>query len=114
MGISIVISGLIDPRSSRSPRRSVSSPTRPFSLWAFTGRRPFSPGTGTRQITTMCGHGMVGAENPTKVVMERVKAGKMTPKKGAHLLARSPVPAVCSTPTAANRSSPPVKNRRRA
>ncbi len=35
----------------------------------------------------MCGHGMV-ASKLTKVVMERVKAGKMTPEKGAHLLAQ--------------------------
>jgi hypothetical protein len=39
------------------------------------------------QITTMCGHGMVSAKL-TKTVIEKVKAGKVTPEVGARLLAQ--------------------------
>ena len=85
-GISIVISGLIDEIVQIAKETGLKPHTAFLSLGVH-GKRALLPEDEIQQITTMCGHGMVGARL-TKVVMERVKAGKMTPEKGAHLLAQ--------------------------
>jgi hypothetical protein len=85
-GISIVISGLID-EIVRIAKEIDLKPHTAFLSLGVHGKRSLLPEDEVQQITTMCGHGMVGAKL-TKVVMERVKAGKMTPEKGAHLLAQ--------------------------
>jgi hypothetical protein len=51
------------------------------------GKKELLPMDEVQQITTMCGHGMVSSKL-TKAVIDRVKAGKMTPEKGALLLAQ--------------------------
>jgi hypothetical protein len=85
-GISIVISGLIDEIVKIAEEIDLKPHTAFLSLGVH-GKRSLLPEDEVQQITTMCGHGMV-ASRLTKVVMERVKAGKMTPEKGAHLLAQ--------------------------
>jgi hypothetical protein len=85
-GISIVISGLIDEIVRIAGEIGLKPHTAFLSLGVH-GKKSLLPEDEVQQITTMCGHGMVGARL-TKVVMERVKAGKMTPEKGAHLLAQ--------------------------
>jgi hypothetical protein len=85
-GISIVISGLIDEIVKIAHEIGLKPHTAFLSLGVY-GKRALLPGDEVLQVTTMCGHGMVGSKL-TKVVIERVKAGKMTPEKGAHLLAQ--------------------------
>ncbi|MHB9096416.1 MAG: hypothetical protein ACYC5X_01185 [Syntrophales bacterium] len=85
-GISIVISGLIDEVAKIAKEIDLKPHTAFLSLGVH-GKRALLPADEVQQVTTMCGHGMVSSKL-TKVVMERVKAGKMTPEKGAHLLAQ--------------------------
>jgi len=85
-GISIVISGLID-EIVKIAREIDLKPHTAFLSLGVHGKRSLLPEDEVQQITTMCGHGMVSAKL-TKAVIERVKAGKMTPEKGAHLLAQ--------------------------
>ena len=85
-GISIVISGLIDEIDEIARGLDLKPHTAFLSLGVH-GKKSLLPEDEVQQVTTMCGHGMV-ASKLTKVVMERVKAGKITPEKGAHLLAQ--------------------------
>jgi hypothetical protein len=85
-GISIVVSGLIDEIVAIAGEVGLKPHTAFLSLGVH-GKRALLPEDEVLQVTTMCGHGMV-ASRLTKVVMARVKAGKMTPEKGAHLLAQ--------------------------
>lgn len=85
-GISIVISGLIDEVSRIAAEIGLKPHTAFLSLGVF-GKRSLLPEDEVQQVTTMCGHGMVGSKL-TQVVMDRVRRGKMTPEKGAHLLAQ--------------------------
>jgi len=85
-GISIVISGLID-EIVRIAREIGLRPHTAFLSLGVHGKRSLLPEDEIQQITTMCGHGMVG-HRLAQVVIEKVKAGKMTPEKGADLLAQ--------------------------
>lgn len=85
-GISIVISGLIDEVAKIAGEIGLKPHTAFLSLGVY-GKRSLLPEDEVLQVTTMCGHGMVGSKL-TRVVMDRVKRGKMTPEKGAHLLAQ--------------------------
>ena len=85
-GISIVISGLIDEIVKIAREIDIRPHTAFLSLGVH-GKRALLPEDEVLQVTTMCGHGMVGSKL-TKVVMDRVKRGKMTPEKGSHLLAQ--------------------------
>ena len=85
-GISIVISGLIDEIVQIAKEIGLKPHTAFLSLGVH-GKRSLLPQDEVQQITTMCGHGMVG-HRLTQVVIEKVKAGKMTPEKGADLLAQ--------------------------
>jgi len=85
-GISIVISGLIDEVTKIASEIGIKPHTAFLSLGVH-GKRSLLPEDSVQQVTTMCGHGMVGSKL-TQVVMDRVKTGKMTPEKGAHLLAQ--------------------------
>ncbi len=85
-GISIVISGLID-EIVKIAREIDLKPHTAFLSLGVQGKRALLPEDEVQQITTMCGHGMVSSKL-TMAVMDRVKAGKMTPEKGALLLAQ--------------------------
>jgi hypothetical protein len=85
-GISIVISGLIDEIVQLAKEIDLKPHTAFLSL-GIHGKRALLPEDRVLQITTMCGHGMVSAKL-AEAVVKRVKAGKMTPEAGAHLLAQ--------------------------
>jgi hypothetical protein len=85
-GISIVISGLIDEIVKIAGEVGLTPHTAFLSLGVH-GKRALLLEDEVLQVTTMCGHGMV-ASRLTKAVIKRVKAGKMTPEAGAHLLAQ--------------------------
>lgn len=85
-GISIVISGLIDEVVRIAGDIGLKPHTAFLSLGVH-GKRAALPDDRVLEITTMCGHGQV-ATRLTKAVVERVKAGKMTPEAGSHLLAQ--------------------------
>lgn len=84
-GISIVISGLIEEIVKIAHELGLKPHTAFLSL-GIHGRKAALPEDQVLEMTTMCGHGQV-ATRLTKTVMQRVKAGKMTPEAGAHLLA---------------------------
>jgi len=85
-GISIVVSGLIDEIVQMGKDLDLTPHTAFLSL-GIHGKKALLPEETVLEITTMCGHGMV-ASKLTKVVMEKVKAGKMTPAEGGRLLAQ--------------------------
>jgi hypothetical protein len=85
-GISIVISGLIDEIVQIAKEIDLKPHTAFLSLGVH-GKKALLPEDQILQITTMCGHGMVSAKLADTVI-KRVNAGKMTPEKGAHLLAQ--------------------------
>ena len=80
-GISIVISGLIDEIVQMGKDLDLTPHTAFLSL-GIHGKKALLPEDAVLEITTMCGHGMV-ASKLTKVVMEKVKAGKMTFRQAA-------------------------------
>ncbi len=85
-GISIVVSGLIDEIVKIAKELGLKPHTAFLSL-GIHGKKALLPEDKLLEITTMCGHGMV-ASKLTRMVMDKVKAGKMTPEEGAHLLAQ--------------------------
>ncbi|MBW2148017.1 MAG: hypothetical protein JRG73_06070 [Deltaproteobacteria bacterium] len=85
-GISIVVSGLIDEIVQIAKELGLKPHTAHLSL-GIHGKKALLPDDKVLEVTTMCGHGMV-ASQLTKVVMEKVKAGKMSPEQGAHFLAQ--------------------------
>jgi hypothetical protein len=85
-GISIVVSGLIDEIVKMSKEVGLKPHTAFLSL-GIHGKKALLPEDHILEITTMCGHGMVGSRL-TKVVLEKVKSGKMTPEKAADFLAQ--------------------------
>jgi hypothetical protein len=86
IGISIVVSGLIDDVLKIADEIGLKPHTAFLSL-GIHGKKELLPDTKVLEITTMCGHGLV-ATKLTKSIMEKVKAGKITPKEGARLLAQ--------------------------
>lgn len=85
-GISIVISGLIDEIAGIAKELGLKPHTAFLSL-GIHGKKALLPEDRVLEITTMCGHHQVGTRL-ARTVMERVKAGKMAPRAGAHLLAQ--------------------------
>jgi hypothetical protein len=85
-GISIVVSGLIDEIQGVARELGLTPHTVFLSLGVH-GKRAALPEDRVLQVTTMCGHAQV-ASRLARVVMERVRSGRMTPEKGAHLLAQ--------------------------
>lgn len=85
-GISIVVSGLIDELVAIAKELDLTPHTVFLSLGVH-GKRARLPEERVLEITTMCGHGQV-ATRLTRVMMDRVRAGKMTPEAAAHLLAQ--------------------------
>lgn len=86
IGISIVVSGLIDEVVKIAKEIGLKPHTAFLSL-GIHGKKALLPEEKVIEMTTMCGHGLV-ASRLTRVVMEKVKNGKMTPEKGATLLAQ--------------------------
>jgi len=85
-GISIVVSGLIDEIVAMGKEVGLKPHTAFLSL-GIHGKKSLLPEDKVLEVTTMCGHGQVSTRL-TQAVMDKVKSGKMTPGKGADLLAQ--------------------------
>ena len=85
-GISIVVSGLIEEIKKIAGEVGLKPHTVLLSLGVH-GRKELLPEENVMEITTMCGHGLV-ATHLVEEVAEKVKEGKLTPEKGAKLLAQ--------------------------
>ncbi len=86
LGLSIVVSGLLEPvdrccRQAGTPRHTVE---HSLGIW---GRTETLPGEKVLEVSTMCGHGMV-AFGLVEEMVDRIKAGTTTPKEAALELAR--------------------------
>lgn len=86
IGVSIVVSGLIDEVFGMAKEVGVKPHTVLLSL-GIHGKKELLPDEKVREITTMCGHGLVAAKL-TKSIMKKVKEGKISPEEGARLLAK--------------------------
>ena len=86
MGISVIVSGLIDDIVQMAKEVGLKPHTAFLSL-GIHGNKSLLAEEKVLEITTMCGHGMVSAKLAKKVI-ENVKNGKMNIKEGAHLVAK--------------------------
>jgi hypothetical protein len=86
LGISIVISGLIDEVTKMAKELSLQPHTALLSL-GIHGKVARLPEKPILEMNTMCGHGLV-ASRLTKKIADNVRAGKMTPEDGARTLAQ--------------------------
>ena len=89
-GISVVVSGLIAEVKEIAREAGLRPHTALLSL-GIRGRRALLPEGEILEITTMCGHSLVGA-GLARAVIARVRAGRLTPEEGALLLTR---PCTC-------------------
>lgn len=89
-GISAVVSGLIDEVRGIAHEAGLKPHTALLSL-GIRGKKSLLPGGEVLEITTMCGHSLVGS-GLARAVIARVRSGKLTPEQGALLLAR---PCTC-------------------
>ncbi len=90
IGISIVVSGLIDDVVKITREVGLKPHTVNLSLGVW-GRTELLPGPETLEITTMCGHGLVAANLVKKAVAE-VKDGRKTPEEAARMVGQ---PCIC-------------------
>lgn len=90
LGISIVVSGLIDEVVDIAHSVDLKPHTATLSLGIY-GKKAKLPKDETLKIITMCGHSLVGAQL-VESTFEKVKAGKLTPEAGAEIIGR---PCVC-------------------
>jgi len=86
VGISIVVSGLIDEVVDTAKEIGLKPHTAFLSL-GIHGRQELLPEDHILEVTTMCGHAMVSAKL-TRAVLEKIKSGEMTPEEGADHLAQ--------------------------
>jgi hypothetical protein len=86
LGISIVVSGLIDPIKIVCQKLEMKPAphTVEYSLGVW-GKTSLLPEKNILEISTMCGHGQV-AFNLIKDAVAEIKAGKVTPEKAAKRL----------------------------
>lgn len=87
LGISVVVSGLIDEVKQVAAEVGLKPHTALLSLGIY-GKRALLPEDEVLEITTMCGHSLVSQEKAREVI-GRVKRGGLTPEKGALELARA-------------------------
>lgn len=90
LGISIVVSGLIEDVVEITHECGLTPHTAALSLGIF-GDRSLLPEDRVLEITTMCGHSLIG-NNLVRSKIERVKEGKEDPEKASIALAK---PCVC-------------------
>lgn len=86
LGISVVVSGLIDEVKQIAYDAGLRPHTALLSLGIY-GKRALLPEDDVLKITTMCGHSLVSASLAREVIGE-VKKGKLTPEQGALRLSR--------------------------
>lgn len=85
-GISIVVSGLIDPVREIAAEVGLDPHTINVSLGVH-GNTDVLPPDDIRQFTTMCGHGMV-SPHLARDIIRKVKTGKVDPWNGSLTLAK--------------------------
>ncbi len=90
LGISVVVSGLIDEVKEIAGEAGLVPHTALLSLGTH-GKKSLLPEEGTREIVTMCGHSLV-ASGLVRSVARKVRAGEQTPAQGALQLTR---PCTC-------------------
>jgi hypothetical protein len=90
LGMSVVVSGLVDATKRCAERAGLRQHTVEYSLGIW-GQMDRLPGGHTLEITTMCGHGMVSA-GLVEELAKQVRRGKLTVEEAAHALAK---PCVC-------------------
>lgn len=86
LGLSIVVSGLLEEVAGCCRKAGLEPHTVEYSLGIF-GRTELLPEEEILQISTMCGHGMV-AFSLIEHLVEKVKAGEMTAEKAAREMAK--------------------------
>lgn len=86
LGLSVVVTGLYDQIKEYCEKAEVKPHTVNFSLGVW-GRTDKLPPDKVRQITTMCGHGLLSAFLVQRMV-EKVKNGSMTVHKAAVEISR--------------------------
>lgn len=86
LGLSVVVSGLLDATHRCCRRAGLERHTVEYSLGIW-GRTETLPGDGVLRVSTMCGHGMV-AFNLIKSKVDDIKAGRSTPQAAAEEMAR--------------------------
>lgn len=90
LGVSVIVSGLLDGVEQAAERAGLQPHTAARSLGVW-GRTERLPAPEILEVTTMCGHGLV-AENLVRAVGERVREGSLAPEEAGEILAR---PCVC-------------------
>ncbi|MDR2893087.1 MAG: hypothetical protein LBV80_08395 [Deltaproteobacteria bacterium] len=81
LGISIVVSSLCDDVAELAKRNNVKLHTQEVSL-GIHGNLKKLPAEEFLHVTTQCGHGLIAA-NLVKSMVEKVKNGKITPRKAS-------------------------------
>ncbi len=86
LGISVVVSGLIEEVKSIAAEVGLTPHTALLSL-GIHGNKSLLPAEEVLEITTMCGHSLVPS-SLVRSVIEKVRSGKLSPREGSLLLAR--------------------------
>ena len=86
LGISVVVSGLIDEVREIARQAELKPHTALLSLGTH-GKKALLPGDEIREIVTMCGHSLVGS-GLVRSIIAQVKKGNLTPEEGALQLTR--------------------------
>lgn len=90
LGISIVVSGLIEEVSKICDEIGLTPHTATLSLGIY-GKKELLPDEDTLKIITMCGHSLIGAPL-VQSVAEKVKKGTITPEEGSVIIGK---PCTC-------------------
>lgn len=86
LGISVVVSGLIEEVKDIAAEAGLQPHTALLSLGTF-GKKRLLPEDEILQIVTMCGHSLVGS-GLVRSVLKKVQSGELTPEEGALQLTR--------------------------
>lgn len=108
LGLSVVISGLLDEVLPACKQAGVTPHTINYSLGVW-GNKKVLPDQKILDITTMCGHHMISPELVKKLVWD-VKKGRITPEKAAWKLATF-CPCGIFNPVRAEKLIEEIKNR---
>jgi len=90
LGISIVVSGLIDDVMEMAREVGLKPHTINLSL-GIRGKKELLPGPEVAELTTMCGHGLVPSKLVEKAIAE-VRAGTRSPEDAARMVGK---PCIC-------------------
>lgn len=85
LGLSVVVSGLLDHVNECCQKAGIKRHTVEYSLGIW-GRTDRLPEREVLEVSTMCGHGMVGF-NLVKHMVEQIESGRLKPDEAARELA---------------------------